>query len=243
MERDFKTLGIVLGKRNVKDNDVILSLLTPDRGILSVYVYGVRKSARAVRASLFTEGNFSLNKRSENGKVTLVDIDPLSFHEGVSQSLERMGWANLFSEMVLSGKSSDAAIYSLYTGALDGLESEDEDKAAIYFISRFMRFSGLYGDWRSCPVCQKKYGEDEVLGFSLEAGNAVCHECDGMNGTLILPPSARRYVARVSESSMEEAMSFIISKDMVHRISRYLLRTLRYSFPVHLNSLDSGLIM
>ena len=160
MERDFKTLGIVLGKRNVKDNDVILSLLTPDRGILSVYVYGVRKSARAVRASLFTEGNFSLNKRSENGKVTLVDIDPLSFHEGVSQSLERMGWANLFSEMILSGKSSDAAIYSLYTGALDALESEDEDKAAIYFISRFMRFSGLYGDWRSCPVCQKKYGED-----------------------------------------------------------------------------------
>ena len=74
-------MGIVLGKRNVKDNDVILSLLTPDRGILSVYVYGVRKSARAVRASLFTEGNFSLNKRSENGKVTLVDIDPLSFHE------------------------------------------------------------------------------------------------------------------------------------------------------------------
>ena len=89
MERDFKTLGIVLKKDNAKDNDVVIRILTPDMGVLEVYVYGVRKSPKAVRASVFTEGVFSLNRRNENGKITLKDVDTLSFHEKIGESLEK----------------------------------------------------------------------------------------------------------------------------------------------------------
>ena len=124
MERDFKTLGIVLKKDNVKDNDVIIRILTPDRGILEVYVDGVRKSSKAVRASVFTEGVFSLSRRTENGKITLKDVDTLSYHEEIGGSLEKTALASLFCEMIIKGKSVDAYVYSLLAAVFDNWNRE-----------------------------------------------------------------------------------------------------------------------
>ena len=123
MERDFKTLGIVLKKDNAKDNDVVIRILTPDMGVLEVYVYGVRKSSKAVRASVFTEGVFSLSRRTENGKITLKDVDTLSFHEKIGESLEKTIALSLFSEMIIKGRSVDAYIYNLFANTLESPHS------------------------------------------------------------------------------------------------------------------------
>ena len=243
MERDFKTLGIVLKKDNAKDNDVVLRILTPDMGILEVYVYGVRKSPKAVRASVFTEGVFSLNRRTENGKITLKDVDTLSFHEKIGESLEKTLALTLFSEMVIKGRSVDAYIYNLFAGTLDNMESGDRDRSGIYFLIQYFRFQSLGGDWKTCPECLMGYRDDEVLGFSLSLGAAVCSCCDEMGGEMILPPNARKYLARIYECSIKEAGDMRISDEMARRIFRYLLRTLKHSFPVRLNVLETGLIV
>ena len=243
MERDFKTLGIVLKKDNVKDNDVIIRILTPDRGILEVYVYGVRKSSKAVRASVFTEGVFSLSRRTENGKITLKDVDTLSYHEEIGGSLEKTALASLFCEMIIKGKSVDAYVYSLLAAVFDNLEQGEVDLVVIYFIVQYLRVQSLGGDWRYCPECQSEYKDDEILGFSLSLGTAVCNKCDEMNGSFILPPNARKYLARIYECSIKEAGDMRISDEMARRIFRYLLRTLKHSFPVRLNVLETGLIV
>ena len=243
MERDFKTLGIVLKKDNAKDNDVVIRILTPDMGVLEVYVYGVRKSPKAVRASVFTEGVFSLNRRNENGKITLKDVDTLSFHEKIGESLEKTLALTLFSEMVIKGRSVDAYIYNLFAGTLDNMESGDRDRSGIYFLIQYFRSQSLGGDWKTCPECLMGYRDDEVLGFSLSLGAAVCSCFDEMGGEMILPPNARKYLARIYECSIKEAGDMRISDEMARRIFRYLLRTLKHSFPVRLNVLETGLIV
>lgn len=242
MERDFKTLGIVLKKDNAKDNDVVIRILTPDRGVLEVYVYGVRKSSKAVRANVLTEGVFSLCRRNENGKISLKDIDVLSYHEDIGSSLEKTALVSLFSEMIIKGRSVDAYIYSLFTNTLDYLESGDKDRTAIFFLIQYLRLQSLGGDWKNCPECQKEYVDDEIIGFSISLGAAVCSSCDETGGSMILPPNARKYLARIYECSIEEASLIRISDEMARRIFRYLIRTLRHSFPAHLNVLDTGLI-
>ena len=64
-----------------------------------------------------------------------------------------------------------------------------------------------------------------------------------MGGVIILPPNARKYLARIYECSLEEALDIKISDEMARRISRYLIRTLKHSFPAHLYVLDTGLIV
>ncbi|MCI7607364.1 MAG: DNA repair protein RecO [Spirochaetales bacterium] len=243
MERDFKTLGIVLKKDNAKENDVVLRILTPDSSVLEVYVYGVRKSSKAVRASVFTEGVFSLSRRTENGKISLKDIDTLSFHEGIGSDLEKTALASLFAEMIIKGRSVDPFIYTLFTSTLDALESGERERSTIYFLVQYFRAQSLGGDWKHCPECQSEYGNEEILGFSLSLGAAVCSKCDEMSGVIILPPNARKYLARIYECSLEEALDIKISDEMARRISRYLIRTLKHSFPAHLYVLDTGLIV
>ena len=243
MERDFKTLGIVLKKDNVRDNDVVLTLLTPDRGMEEVYVYGVRKSAKAVRASLFTEGVFSLSRRTEKGKAYMKDIDVLSYHEKIAESLEKTAWASLFCEMVIKGKTSDASLYNLFVEVIDNLESGNVDKCAIFFLVKYFKYSGMGGDWRTCPKCLREYEDHEVLGFALSLGAAVCSKCDEIDGNLIVPPNARKYLARIYECQIKEALEIKISEEMTRRISRNLLRSLRHSFPAILKVLDAGLIV
>ena len=243
MERDFKTLGIVLKKDNAKDNDVVIRILTPDMGVLEVYVYGVRKSSKAVRASVFTEGVFSLSRRTENGKITLKDVDTLSFHEKIRESLEKTIALSLFSEMIIKGRSVDAYIFNLFAGTLDEVESGERDRGGIYFIVHYLRSQSLGGDWKNCPECLREYRDDEVLGYSLSLGAAVCSDCDEMGGEMILPPNARKYLARIYECSLKEAGEIRISDEMARRIFRYLLRTLKHSFPVRLNVLETGLIL
>ena len=144
--------------------------------------------------------------------------------------------------MIIKGRSVDAYIYSLFTNTLDYLESGDKDRTAIFFLIQYLRLQSLGGDWKNCPECQKEYVDDEIIGFSISLGAAVCSSCDETGGSMILPPNARKYLARIYECSIEEASLIRISDEMARRIFRYLIRTLRHSFPAHLNVLDTGLI-
>ncbi|MBQ0070256.1 MAG: DNA repair protein RecO C-terminal domain-containing protein [Spirochaetales bacterium] len=167
----------------------------------------------------------------------------ISIHEGIGDDLDRIAWATLFSELVIKGRSVDGSIYRLYAESLDSMEEDDVDRTAIYFLVHYLALSGLCGDYRVCPSCGRAFGDEEILGFSTLTGTAVCRECDNLDGTLILPPNARKYLARVFESSLEEALSLGLSADAARRISRNLLRSLRYVIPAPLKTLESGLLI
>lgn len=241
MDRDSKSLAIVVKTIKVRENDRLITLLSPDRGLFDVYVYGARKSVKSVKAPLYTEGVFSLYQKGEGGKISLKDIDVISTHDGISESLDATVAASLFSELVIKGMAHDASVYKLYAEALDALESDSIDKVVAVFILSYLSMSGLSGDYQHCPSCQRKYNEVETLGFSAPMGVAVCPECDTMNGELILPKNARLYAARVLELSFKDAIQLNIGQEQVKRIAGYLKRCLRYSFPSHLNTLDLGL--
>ena len=92
-----------------------------------------------------------------------------------------------------------------------------------------------------CPVCQRAFREDEILGFSDTEGVAVCSECDTMSGSLILPPNARRFIQRTLSLSLKDSMDLHTSAEQRHRIFRYMLRSLSLSFPGKLESLEHGI--
>ena len=240
MEHDSKGLGVVIRSERVRENDRILTLLSLPLGIIKVISYGARKSIKCIRAPLYTEGVFSLSL-SRGDRWSLKDIDVISTHDYLLEDLEKNMAAALFSEMVISGRDTSAELYSLYTGALDLLEFYDSESVVISFIAHCMRLFGLSGDYEVCPVCQRAYRDDEILGFSDTEGVAACSECDTMSGSLILPPNARRFLARTLALSLKESMELRISPEQRHRIFRYMLRSLSLSFPGKLESLEHGI--
>ncbi len=238
MERDSKGLAIVIKSSKIREQDRLLTLFSPSMGIVSAVSYGARKSIRTVKAPLYTEGTFSLEKGRRG--MTLKDIDVISTHEAVLEDLDLSQSAMLFSDLVLTGRSAEPELYALYSSALDALEYENFEKVVVEFIVHFLSLEGLSGDYTSCPVCGRAYQEGEILGFSSSEGVPVCHDCDTMNGALLLPPNARAYLRRSLELGFQDSLSLAVSDEQEHRIFRYLLRTLPFSFPGKLRSLEYG---
>ena len=69
---ELKCEGIVLRYADYKDADRMLTLLTPDCGIISVSAKGVRRQKAKLRyaAELFTYGNYMLSNK--NGRYALT---------------------------------------------------------------------------------------------------------------------------------------------------------------------------
>ena len=243
MERDSKGLGIVIKTEEVRTSDRLLSILTPDRGILKVYSYGARKSIKSIKAPLYTEGNFSLYQKGENGIYSLKDIDVISTHDYIYSSLELLTLASLFSEVIIKGQDPDARCYELLVDSLDGLELYRPKLVGSVFILKYLQLAGLSGDWKHCPACSRLYRDEEILGFSSFDRVAVCSDCDTMNMTNILPVNARRFCARVLELDDKDAFCLGISDEQISRIFRYLVKTLTLVFPVAIKTIESGLLI
>ncbi len=241
MTRDWKILAIVVKKEIVGEHNEVVTLLSPDNGILRVKSYGSTRGAGKCYSPLYGEGVFSI-ERKNSSTFYLKDSEIISEHEWVKDSIEKISWTSLFSELVLSSRLGGGALYRLFTSALDNIDGDNIYKVSAYFITHFLLIEGLSGDWETCPVCSKIYGQDEVLGFSSLTNSAVCSSCDTFSSTLILPPNARRYLFVISHSNIEDALCHNISIDALKRIDRYLVRSLEFVFPVTLKAVQSGLI-
>lgn len=241
MERDVKRLGVVLAKREVGEGNVLLSLFSPSLSLVEVKEFGARKGKKALRVPLYSEGNFSLYRKGENSYI-LKDVDFITIRHEIMSSYERMIFSSLMAEMTLKGKDYSENIYNLISSSLDRMtETYDEKRVLIYFISHYLDFFGSLGDFTTCPVCHRKYRDDEVLGFNESFRVASCSSCSDREG-MILPPSARAFLARTLELDMDDALSLGISEMMRDRILSYLLRTLSLVWPSKL-SLFEGQLM
>ena len=110
MERDAKGLAIVIRSIPVRDYDRLLTLFSPSLGLMNVVSYGARKSVRSVKAPLYTEGNFSLEKGRRGW--SLKDIDVISTHEGLHDDLDISQSAMLFSDLILVSRTAEPELFS-----------------------------------------------------------------------------------------------------------------------------------
>lgn len=244
MDRDEKALGIVIQSMKVRENDRLLTILSPFWGLVKVLVYGARKSIKAVKAPLYGEGTFILYHVRERESYSLKAFDPLSLHEVIGTDYAIQMAATLFSELVLLGKGADAkGLYPLYTTALDHLEDGHACMHAVIsqFVLRYYVILGLGTDFNFCPVCGNAYREDEILGFSSALRIPCCAKCDTMQGTFPLPREARRYLSDSLLVPFDQAMAFRVSENQAFRISRYLVRMAGYMLDSPIKSLKSGL--
>ena len=243
MDRNEKLLSVVVKTSRVKENDRLLTLLSPDIGVYNLTVYGAQKSKKSVKASLYTEAIFSVYHNKERSLRSLVDLDVISIHEEAYSSLGCIFTSSLMSELVILYKGETfLALYELFTSCLDDLCDENYVAIATQFMIRYMKLSGLLPDFISCPVCGRKYSQEETLGYNSSFSVPCCINCDNISNGLILPKNARAYIRDSSNVPLSKALEFVISPMQSSRIMRYMLRYIGLTLGVELKVMKSGLI-
>ena len=162
----FVTCGLVLRETVTRDADKILTVLTPDRGRLSVIARGARRKGSRVAAAcqLLAYSEMTLY---EKGRWTMLDAaDTIELFDGLRQDLTALSLAAYFAELteaVSDGSGGD--VLPLLLNALYALSALKKPPQLVKpaFQFRLMALAGYEPMADGCALCGAPQPENPML--------------------------------------------------------------------------------
>ena len=179
---EFKTDAVVIGARDYKDNDKLLTLFTAERGILRVKIRGVKKPTSKLNFATqpFAFAEFVLVEKGEYYTVKSAYLydgfyalrnDVVKFYAASSV----LAAANF----TVPENEEFRPLFIATVQALKELCYTDADalETLISYLLLAASESGYLVDLSGCGVCGGEV--DEAPYFDFGAGHFVCSECGG----------------------------------------------------------------
>jgi len=226
------TDGIVLKARPYGERDMILTLLTPEHGRITVLARSVGKNKKqsVLYAQNFVFSHYVLFKGK--GMYVVDSADVAEAFYGLRADLSRLALAQYFADVCTkSGEETDAAaLCSLLLNSLYLLSETELDERLIklVFETKYCIVEGLFP-----PVTCVRCGKDPVK-WSFRDG-FCCEECG--NGYPVTPGmiAALRHMA---EKEGKKAYLFTMSEDSARYLSKLLSDYVSFITDTQFQSLD-----
>lgn len=167
------TTGIVLRAVDYRDNDLMLTLLTKDYGLMSAKAAGAKKPAGKMfaAASLLCCGDYEFYEKGGRFGVRGCQVRYRFFD--LQNNYDAYTAACVIADAackVAQEESADPKLFALVSQALYALDTGGEPKAMLcYFLQRLLYIEGVYPAVSHCAVC----GEARAVKFSSQYGG-VC---------------------------------------------------------------------
>ena len=234
----FKTQGLVLRETEYKDADKLLTVLTKDRGKLTLRARGVRSKSSRLKSGcqLLAYSEFTV---FENRGFHLVDeAVPIALFMPLRSDIEKLSLASYFAQVaeVLSQEDSpDSELLSLCLNAMYALAELEKPQVLIKaaFELRVACQAGYLPEVHGCTVC----GNPEADRFLVAAGVLQCAGClSGEDTGLRMPVhsgtlNALRYI---TSCELKRLFSFRLGEDCLKELSdiaeTYLLTQIERGF-------------
>lgn len=231
--------GLVLRQTETKEADKILTVLTAEKGKISVIARGARrKGSRLAAASqllVFSE----MTAYESKGWYMLTEASTLQLFPGLREDVERLSLASYFAEIVeglsFEGESAEETLRLLLNAlyALGELKKPmDAVKAA--FELRLLCIAGFAPLLEECGACGKT--EMPLAAFDIADGELFCADCAAKRGGELRAVdggalSAMRHIACCDQKKL---YAFHLSEESQKRLSQatedFLLRQLDRRF-------------
>lgn len=211
-QRSHSLPCIVLHSRESTSGGRILSLLSPEGGIVDAFLFGGGKSRLRSLASPWHRGQAWLYRdRAEFSKLT--DFDVLEDYPQIRSSLDALAGASLLSEVMLhtralGGDAREAyglamhLLYALNEAAAGQPGGQDMDLAIMGFMAGVLVQMGLLPDPTACAHCSGIFQPNVLHFYSRQRLAFLCGRCAGPGGRLgetgllALPAGALAWLGR-----------------------------------------------
>ncbi len=242
--------GLVVREAKVGDHDKILTLLTLERGLVTVTGKGVRslKSKNMVASQLFTYSNFLL-KRS-NKYFYISESESIENFFGIKENLEKLALASYICDVSAELSVEGMPDPELLRLTLNTLYVIDKDKFLFAqikaaFEMRAAAISGFLPDLTVCGLCGEEPEGDHYL--DIMNGRILCKECKPLaeteeitseSGTArlyyIISKSVLYAMRYIASAPSERFLSFSIDEDELFLLGKateaYLCNHIEHSF-------------
>ena len=194
MSQSYQTQGIVLARKDFGENDRLLTLLTPDLGIIKAIAPGSRKyhSSLRGRIELFVVNELMLVKGRSLDR--LIQVQTVNSHIRLCRNLYKLSSAQYLAELVLLiglSEQPQVELYELLLEYLGLIESNEVPQLLIIHLSKavfkLLTMAGIGPCVDRCCLTQEfllpdPSRHDDYLGFSnsdggiikIDSSNTVC---------------------------------------------------------------------
>lgn len=210
-----KLKGIVIRETPKGETSKLLTVLTSDRGVITVNAKGVRQlsSPYIKSARLFAFSEMLLYEK--NGFYTLTEASLVCDFYMLSADIKKYSLACYLCEAAsafsVPGEDS-GSILRLLLNSLYALENGKASNALIKsaFELRLCAECGFFPEVSHCAECERELVDIESV-FSISEGVALCRDCAQTGGdSILLSPSVGKAVSHIIESELSRFISFRI---------------------------------
>lgn len=237
------TKGLVLREVRYKEADRILTVLTEERGKITVKARGaLRKSSRlaaATQALCFSE----LTLFGNRGRWTANEGSSLEQFLGLREDISQLALGAYFAELldtVCAEEVPDRPALQLALNALyalsRGIYGPEHVKTVFEF--RLMALEGFAPEVEACGVCGRTEVREPM--FSPGAGMVHCRECGGGAEGLSLPLDTQALAAlrHIVGAPAKREFSYVIPEESEARLGRASESFVRRQLDKNFYSLD-----
>ncbi len=155
----YKVEGIVLRRRNLGEADRLVTVLSRDRGKLTVVARGARRPRSRLGGRLEPPTRFRALVAEGRSLDVISQVDVLDPNAALRDDLGRMGAAAVVLELAdraLADRHPHPDVYRLLVEALDLLHKSDGELAGLWFAARLLVLTGHRPAVTRCAVCGRR---------------------------------------------------------------------------------------
>ncbi len=175
----YQTEGIVLSQTPLGEDDKIVTLLSPEEGVVRAVVKGARKAKSRLSAVTqpFTRASFQLSRGKSLDRVTQVSLK--TSHPGILSDYGKVVCASYLSELVAElapERESNREQFQFFSSALDCIEARVDPWIVVKWAEiGLLARAGLLPSFTQCVTCAGDIVPPAL--FSAAMGGAVCGKC------------------------------------------------------------------
>jgi DNA repair protein RecO (recombination protein O) len=182
----YATSAIVLRRREYADYDLILTVLSPEKGKHTLIAKSAKKSAKRFPGILepFNELQITYRPGRRKGMAVLEEASLKQPFGRIRSDFIKTAYASYWVECIalwLEEGQGRIDLYQLLLFVLNGLEESrlSPEVLSILFQMRFIGQEGLQPVLARCSCCQSDLNDMDQLAFcvDLKRGGVVCGQC------------------------------------------------------------------
>ncbi|MCC5649328.1 DNA repair protein RecO [Nostoc sp. XA013] len=190
MSRTYKATGINLKTQVLGESDKIVTILTPEFGLIRAVAPGARKhnSSLGGRSGMFVVNELLIAKGRSLDKITQAQT--LKTYPGLAKDLGKLAASQYLAEIVLCQALSEQPqeeLYELFNEHLHRLEALSSANASgvlahlAHGVFHLLALAGVTPQVQVCCLSGRPLNPDFTdpnwqVGFSIPAGGTVCLE-------------------------------------------------------------------
>ncbi|MBC8545567.1 DNA repair protein RecO [Clostridiaceae bacterium NSJ-31] len=229
------TQAVVIGTRNIEEEDRLLTLLSRDLGVIHAYAKGANrmKSRLAPTTELLCYSSFVLFKNKD--RYTVDHADSLNLFFGLRQDVEKLSLATYFAELTATVAPQSEGAEDFLRLLLNTLFLLEKGKRSADFLKpvfelRALTLAGYMPNLVACRSCGRY--EAGPMTLLLTDGELLCAECLAQDEPdtwkrVPLPEGVLAAMRHILYSPLERLFQFGLSQEGLRSLGsvteRYLL--------------------